>query len=735
MSKAPLATADDDPSRSSNVEEWGYLLLEDTPVYWDGWSSSGSSARKTNASIQPRTWYTLRLEDGPNEEADDDDPPSPNDHEIGSHSRTATPAIPTAAAAAATTTTTANDNDTHSSSSCPCPYCHLVLRSHIPDDVDKDNKDHYSVPYLTAPWPRLGRCRRAHSHSDTNDDHGTANDCVCASPSDTVLLLGWLHEALSVAGPRKEHACRDVRVVESQLLFLDDALQRAVWYVTLGWPRWQPDGGARTRDATTHRQRRQSPHCPPPLLHSRLPFTTVTANTTTTTTTTKTTSQRQHPSKPLPSAWQLLFTLWRSDWSYLEQCRAAWASRTVAPNTTTTTLFPSQWTMEALYQRLHPCRRTHIGGSSPFPTTTAHNDDDDNNSPNDHTLLTTELWRDHVAPFLTAADLQRLRSTHRRLAYQLRAVVPGLRDHLTLYQHQVASLVWMRRRERTTEAVLPQGGPYVVDDDDDEAPDGDWHRAVTGGHTVCLRARYPGRRPGGRAIFRVDTATGREVPPSNRQGWPRRRVARGGLLIDEPGLGKTITVLALVLQTAWGPSTPRVVSATTIDKTQQQQPEEEDNEDALLVAAYWRDHVPADFRRQDLLRLLNQVAKCGRFHGMPRPLCAALPALRARIDQDAYAATGLEAWWDHVRYVADLGSTRLVGAAWQYLNLTFLSLLSTIDTPLNRPRNPWRMPVSLRPRGWRPGGKFWPSTRHACWHRPKSRFPIHSPSRILNWPT
>jgi SNF2 family DNA or RNA helicase len=94
----------------------------------------------------------------------------------------------------------------------------------------------------------------------------------------------------------------------------------------------------------------------------------------------------------------------------------------------------------------------------------------------------------------------------------VQAVIPGLA--LRLYPHQVRGVLWMLEHERHQ----PKGEPRP------------YFQAV--------------RTEVGRVCF-INEVTGAipDKPP------PALRDCRGGLLCDEPGLGKTITVLALVLRT------------------------------------------------------------------------------------------------------------------------------------------------------------------------------------------
>lgn len=86
--------------------------------------------------------------------------------------------------------------------------------------------------------------------------------------------------------------------------------------------------------------------------------------------------------------------------------------------------------------------------------------------------------------------------------------------------------------------------------------------------------------------------------------WMRERETRGvgGILADDPGLGKTITILALVLQTM-GMKTKSTM--------------QEQDKDGVFVE-YWR-NLTADLRRPILTKLLNRLVResVGRTHLFP----------------------------------------------------------------------------------------------------------------------
>jgi hypothetical protein len=113
----------------------------------------------------------------------------------------------------------------------------------------------------------------------------------------------------------------------------------------------------------------------------------------------------------------------------------------------------------------------------------------------------------HVDP----ADLGTLASVSRALRTAARFAVPGL--NLTLYAHQRKALDWMIARENKNAYVW----------------NGAWDKFWTSDGTPFY-------------VNACDGVVSREQPP------PVLDTA-GGMLCDEPGMGKTITILSLVLKT------------------------------------------------------------------------------------------------------------------------------------------------------------------------------------------
>ncbi|CAN0055663.1 unnamed protein product, partial [Ectocarpus fasciculatus] len=166
----------------------------------------------------------------------------------------------------------------------------------------------------------------------------------------------------------------------------------------------------------------------------------------------------------------------------------------------------------------------------------------------------------NVAQYLPAASLDALSVSCKGQHHTCSALVPGLT--LDLFPHQKKARaesrddLWMRHRERgraarphpefvpvdTVAAVLPAGGGENA-----SVPEGSNFRVANGGRGWAEGARpdvsLPSPTAGGRLWINV----------VDGMVWPSAPApcseVRGGMLCDEPGLGKTITVLALLLRT------------------------------------------------------------------------------------------------------------------------------------------------------------------------------------------
>eukprot|EP00050_Salpingoeca_kvevrii_P001627 m.175107 g.175107 ORF g.175107 m.175107 type:complete len:1162 (-) comp10420_c0_seq15:114-3599(-) len=128
-------------------------------------------------------------------------------------------------------------------------------------------------------------------------------------------------------------------------------------------------------------------------------------------------------------------------------------------------------------------------------------------------FLPDELWLS-ILRYVDAATLRAFGCCSRRAHNLSRVVIPGLR--LTLFPHQAISLRWMIFRE-AVKGIPALLHPFIL--------------TVTDGDT------------GEPAYVSLDSGLVSLDRPDN---WPVE--TRGGLLCDDPGLGKTITVLSLILR-------------------------------------------------------------------------------------------------------------------------------------------------------------------------------------------
>ena len=303
-------------------------------------------------------------------------------------------------------------------------------------------------------------------------------------------------------------------------------------------------------------------------------------------------------SKPLPPSVQLLYSLLRSDWDCLDHeimirlrqpIPLDNSSRYHLRNNGTLiqgriSLFPTKkLSLEELYIRIR-------GTSNQIwkPHQTSNNTDCWMNS------LPEDVLVNHLSPFLRAKSLDCLRLSCTYLHTILRAVVPGLK--LRLFQHQITSLEYMRRRE-----IIEFSEEHCLSTNDASssvAYGGDIHRAITGGVSVGLQSRKDRHRR-----YRLDQQNGNTYQTSLQGRYHdivlARKAARGGFLCDEPGLGKSITVLSLILQT-FG-----LYSKTKNDETSSNSIEEFRDENIFL--AYWKEETPPIYQRPELNRLIRKL--------------------------------------------------------------------------------------------------------------------------------
>lgn len=328
--------------------------------------------------------------------------------------------------------------------------------------------------------------------------------------------------------------------------------------------------------------------------------------------------------KPLDPALQLLLSLVRSDWDQLEVYQQRLTHREVVgdalpPRTKKPSFFPPKLTLGELYHRTQSSSSTNSMHHHRNGTRSRNK----KVTQNDACLLISlplEVLVEKMSPFLNAQSLAGLITSCIYLNRSLQGVVPGLK--LRLYSHQITSLSWMRRREasllRAETDCLKIKQPFQ---------NCDVHRSITGGATVRLASKP---NESYECNVRLDTYTGREIAPDpefcNNESLPRR-LAHGGLLCDDPGLGKTVTVLALILQTC-GLSTasetkPSSTLSTTRSATLRKDSQSlhvstelnNNSENDAIFRAYWAEHVVAEFRGPALLKLVNELGKKNRGGG------------------------------------------------------------------------------------------------------------------------
>ena len=394
---------------------------------------------------------------------------------------------------------------------------------------------------------------------------GTLADLICGSSctnhrSDAALLAG-------VAFTCQEYGYVAIRSIK--VLFFDNRYEKISCVITIAMP-------ALTREGQNGKR-------------SIIP-------------TTNGSARKKNVTKPLPPSVQLLLTIVKSDWNFLDkQMTRLEQAPTMENNSTLSdfvlqmesdgslkksrrTIFPPKLSLEELYLRLRGVSTSELDSESEASSSLL-------------VSLPRELVVTFIAPFLPACSLDALRQSCKLFHHCMRSVVPGMK--LRLYAHQIRSLEWMRRRETkelSEEEVLNNESNLFGE----ECVSGDMHRAVTGGASTCLRLR------GTREVFRINQQTGNEIAYTaneSKKGFAlSRRISRGGLLCDDPGLGKTITSLSLILQTCG-------LSTLPADKSSPKVGSALSHTDDDIFQAYWNDHVPFVYRRGSFMKIINTLGK------------------------------------------------------------------------------------------------------------------------------
>lgn len=302
-------------------------------------------------------------------------------------------------------------------------------------------------------------------------------------------------------------------------------------------------------------------------------------------------------SKMLPPSTQLLLMLMRSDWDFLDAAMSNAYDDKIIRKTNKCrrkpSLFPSKLLLKEVYPRIGTAASLDLEIAQELKS---------RSDPGKVTLesLPRDILEHRIAVFLRARSLDSLRCSCKSVHRNLRSVVPGLK--LTLYSHQVKSLGWMRYRETQS---ISEGDLISTVNRRVHCMDGDPHRSATGGGTTLLLDRREGAE--GVHISQFD---GGEVIVQDDNPLSRM-VARGGLLCDDPGLGKTITVLSLLLQT-FGLST-----SSTHDEAKEDTIAEENKlektRDQRIFEEYWNENLVSRDRSSFMLSFLMDLSRANRF--------------------------------------------------------------------------------------------------------------------------
>ena len=146
----------------------------------------------------------------------------------------------------------------------------------------------------------------------------------------------------------------------------------------------------------------------------------------------------------------------------------------------------------------------------------------------------------NIAGYLSPKSIQQLRATCRQLwaSATLNEFIPGCNLHLK--NHQQRNLKWMLKRETGEREVLSVKAS-LLGGWSETGPTSSEHVRWNRIQNACTSCKRPCD-----AALALDTLLG--VVKYADSVAPQRRVC-GGMLCDEPGLGKTVTTIALCLRT------------------------------------------------------------------------------------------------------------------------------------------------------------------------------------------
>jgi hypothetical protein len=321
----------------------------------------------------------------------------------------------------------------------------------------------------------------------------------------------------------------------------------------------------------------------------------------------------QRSRREIPTITQLIFSLIETDWDRLEeylpilQLHSTQLSqsyelqeadgelakvRSTLKFPTRSTLFPTALSLQNLYRSIQDM---HDGLSviKPRGVNSVYLETVLPPITDSKALIQTlphDVLTGHLAPYLRAKSLYALRCSCKLFYALLQNSIPGMK--LKLYRHQCRSLNWMHTRESH---LLPACSKEEVYDFD---------RRATASVDVVLSTR---NKP--RTYFHVNTMTGgisilKNSSHGKRQTAPN--VTRGGLLCDDAGLGKTITVLSLILRTL-GQSTH------SVDQKSQ------NSSDDLFFERCWNT-LDREEKKRELISLHNQMRKQDKYGYFDHPV-------------------------------------------------------------------------------------------------------------------
>lgn len=320
----------------------------------------------------------------------------------------------------------------------------------------------------------------------------------------------------------------------------------------------------------------------------------------------------QRSRREIPTITQLIFSLIETDWDRLEEYfpilqlhstklsqsyelkeadGESAKARCTTKFPTRSTLFPTTLSLQNLYRSIQDM---HDGLSVIKPNGVISVYLETLPPITDSKALIQTLPHDvltgHLATYLRAKSLYALRCSCKLFYTLLQNNIPGMK--LKLYGHQCRSLNWMHTRESH---LLPACSNEEVYD---------FARRATASVDVVLSTR---NKP--RTYFHVNTITGgisilKNSSHGKRQTAPN--VTRGGLLCDDAGLGKTITVLSLILRTL-GQSTH------SIDQKLQ------NSSDDLIFDRCWNT-LDREEKKRELISLHNKMRKQDKYGYFDHPV-------------------------------------------------------------------------------------------------------------------